>query len=344
MVWRNVRHRARYLDDQRLAVASVGSASQRVHEAIAAWEADPAAGPEVVVDAACIAIIEGLESPALQRLASPPAGVALRTLVDDVLADLQVALPAPTPKTVSVSGSATRPALDSLRFDVVPADVGGGFQVQVFVNGMEITSRGAGLGLDPYDLVIPENRLVATSERRTVPLARCKCGVYGCRATDVTIVRDLASVHWDFSEVIPLDRGVTFPADQYDAQVGALGSAFGWETAERKLGRLVWETVDHERLADNGLRLRWVAGDQPGDGRDSLSVRIALDLGRDYQVMLTFDWRGRSPVELARLVRRTLARPPQGWRATWQVLGPLSAPPHIAGPAWRPAGEAAVAA
>jgi hypothetical protein len=67
-------------------------------------------------------------------------------------------------------------------------DAGGGFQVQVFVNGAEMTSAWAGLGMDPYDLLVPSNRLVATVEPRTAGIARCSCGVYGCGSTDVTIV------------------------------------------------------------------------------------------------------------------------------------------------------------
>ena len=46
------------------------------------------------------------------------------------------------------------------------------------------------MGMDPYDVFVPDNRLVATTESRRVPIARCTCGEYGCGATDVSIVRD----------------------------------------------------------------------------------------------------------------------------------------------------------
>jgi hypothetical protein len=49
----------------------------------------------------------------------------------------------------------------------------------MFVNGVEMTAAGAGLGMDPYDLLVPDNRLIATYEPRVVPIARCECGVYG---------------------------------------------------------------------------------------------------------------------------------------------------------------------
>jgi hypothetical protein len=79
--------------------------------------------------------------------------------------------------------------VDTLRLEVSPAsdDSGGGFQVEVFVNDVEMTSAGAGLGMDPYDVLIPENRLIASDSPRTTPIARCGCGVYGCGSTDVTI-------------------------------------------------------------------------------------------------------------------------------------------------------------
>lgn len=39
----------------------------------------------------------------------------------------------------------------------------------VYVNDVEMTSAGAGLGMDPYDVIIPANLLVASPEPHTVP-------------------------------------------------------------------------------------------------------------------------------------------------------------------------------
>lgn len=43
--------------------------------------------------------------------------------------------------------------------------------------------------MDPYDVLIPENRVVAAEDPKTIPEARCECGVYGCGSTDVRITR-----------------------------------------------------------------------------------------------------------------------------------------------------------
>ncbi len=223
--------------------------------------------------------------------------------------------------------------MDALRLRVTrePSETGDGFQVEVYVNEVEMTSAGAGLGMDPYDLLVPTNRLVAGPEPRTVPIARCNCGVYGCGATTVTISRDGEVVHWDWSVEVPMDRGVSFPADQYDAEVARVAADHSWETPERTAGRLVLTDVDRERLLGSGLRPGWVGNDV----RDNEQFRISLDLGDDYQVFVNTPWRGRSPAELARAVCATLARPPQQWRATWHpVRRGVSRPPDIAGPSW----------
>jgi hypothetical protein len=80
----------------------------------------------------------------------------------------------------------------TIRFAVGPVarEIGDEFEVQVFVDDVEMTSRGAGLGMSPFSLLVPENRLVATTEPRVVPIARCTCGVYGCGVSDVRIQRD----------------------------------------------------------------------------------------------------------------------------------------------------------
>ena len=227
-----------------------------------------------------------------------------------------------------------RPAADTLTLAVAPAqvEVGGSFQVQVFVNGTEVTSAGAGLGMDPYDLLIPTNRLVATAEPHAVQIARCDCGDTGCTATTVTIVRDGDRVHWEWSGEVPLPRGVTFAADAYDAEVARIATDHSWETPERTAGRLVLTTVDHDYLGACGLRLRRAANHH----RDPDVFVASLWLDEDYQIFVDIPWRGRTPEELAREVCRVLARPPHEWPASWHAITPrLTDPPPIAGRRWR---------
>ena len=66
----------------------------------------------------------------------------------------------------------------------------------VFVDAVEMTSEGAGMRMGAFDVLIPENRLIAIEKAHRVPISRCECGVYGCGSTDVSIVRDGDVVHW----------------------------------------------------------------------------------------------------------------------------------------------------
>lgn len=226
--------------------------------------------------------------------------------------------------------------IDVLRLAVVPAvDVPGSdgeFLVEVYVNGVEMTSAGAGLGMDPSDLLIPTNRLVVTPRPHRVPIARCECGVYGCGATDVTITGDGELVHWDWRIEVPMDRGVSFAAAQYQAEVERLAADYSWETAGRTAGRLVCTHMDRAALGGYGLAAGWAGNVY----HDPELFQVTLLLGGDYQIFVDFPWRGRTPEELADVVRQTLARRPAEWPASWHPIRPeLTGPPAIAGPTWR---------
>jgi hypothetical protein len=96
--------------------------------------------------------------------------------------------------------------VDTLRLAIAEAgsDAGGGFQVLIYVNDVEMTAIGAGLGMDPYDVLVPENRFVTGDEPHTIPVARCTCGAYGCGMTDATITRDGDRVRWDWDIEVPI--------------------------------------------------------------------------------------------------------------------------------------------
>jgi hypothetical protein len=293
-----------------------------------------------VIDAACQALIDGLDSPALRELAgaSPrDSSWEVRELAGRTLDELRIPAPGTVPAGYAVAaggGVTRRAATDSLRLAVVPAPdgAGGGFEVQVYVNGVEMTSMGAGIGMDPYDLLVPTNRLAATPQPRTVPIARCECGVYGCGSTDVTITADGDLVLWDWSLDVPMDRGVSFSAVAYDAEVERAAGDHTWESAERTAGRLVLTHLDREALQNHGLAVSWVANDY----RDPDLFRVALQLGEDYQIFVDTSWGDRSPQELADKVCETLAGGPGKWRASWHAIKPtLPGPPTIARRSWR---------
>jgi hypothetical protein len=316
-----------------------GCAEQRLYDAAAGWTDNPRFGPAVLIGAACRALVDGLDSPALRELAGASVHHSshdLRELLTATLDELHIPYPGTVPPghAVGPGGLVRRPATEVLRLAVTPApaEAGGGFEVQVYVDGVEMTSAGAGLGMDPYDLLVPANHLIADAQPRTVAIARCPCGEYGCGSTAVTIVRDGDRVHWDWSIEVPMHRGVSFAADSYDAEVARVGADHSWETPDRTAGRLVLTGVDREQLLTYGLRPHWVANHH----RDPDLFRVALNLGNTYQVFIDIAWRGRSPQELANEVCHALARPPRTWHASWHASTPTTtAPPTIAGPFWR---------
>jgi hypothetical protein len=120
------------------------------------------------------------------------------------------------------------PLAGSLRLDVVALDpqfaAGAGFELLVYVNYVEMTRIGAGMGMDPRDVLLPENQLVAIAKPHTVAIARCQCGHHGCAGTDVTITRRGDLVHWDWLHATPIDRSVVFDAAEYDREIARIAN------------------------------------------------------------------------------------------------------------------------
>jgi hypothetical protein len=222
--------------------------------------------------------------------------------------------------------------IDSLRLAIVPVALPGssGFAVEVHVNGMEMTSPGGGLGMDPYDLLIPANKLLATPAPRSLQIGRCACGDTGCAWTNVTITRDGDLVRWEWGSGAP--KTFSFAAAQYDAEVERVASDHSWETVERTAGRLVLSHVDRDALGSHGL-----AVDSAGNRfHHPDEFCVALRLGDDYQIFVDIPWRDRGPEELAADICELLARGPGEWRASWNAIRPANQePPQIASASWR---------
>jgi hypothetical protein len=311
---------------------------RRLSEAIARWDSLSHSGPASVIDAACDALVAGLDSPALRTLAGMSKG-SRRDEVEAVVRDALDELGIPRAddlrqglQIVHGGGTEPRPGTDHVRFEVKPVHGSvGGYEVLVFVNGTEMTAAGAGMGMDPYDVFVPDNRLVATAEARRVPIARCECGVYGCGVTDVSILRDGGLVHWDWHEEVPMNRGVTFSATEYDAEVSRLAADRAWESPDRVAGRMILTDVDPEALSRHDLRVSWVANDY----RDPSRFCVCLQLAQSHQIFLYTPWENRTPTELAELVVQSLRKRPSSWRAEWHAIQPGLGPPALAGRRWR---------
>lgn len=167
-----------------------------------------------LIDGAVHALVDGLESPSPRELAgASPSDRSdeIQPLLDATLDELDIPRPGgidPWQRLMSGGRIVSRLPKETIRFEVAPAgDDVAGHQLLVFVDEIEMTSKGAGLGMDPFDVLVPENRLIATADPNRVSIARCECGEYGCRSTDVTIVRNGDVVHWDWLIDVHSDTG-----------------------------------------------------------------------------------------------------------------------------------------
>ena len=319
-----------------------------LYDAATRWNAPPLwRGPEEVIEAAVNCLVDDIDSPSLRMVAgaSPKdATDEIRALVAATLEELGLPQPGTMPRKQFIGSNGTvltRLPRDTVRFEVRSTEPDlSGHEVLVYVNDVEMTRLGAGMGMDPFDLLIPDNRLVATATPHQVGIARCECGEYGCGSTDVVITRDENAVHWDWEFEAPIRGGVSFKADEYDAEVARVGADTTWERPEDTAARLTLAGVDRERLASMGMRLDWVAKDHANHNL----LKIALSLGSSdwnsdeagYQVFLRVDRAGRTPQEAAAGALAAISRDPQDWTAAWHATKRGTAvPPVVAGRKWR---------
>lgn len=224
--------------------------------------------------------------------------------------------------------------MDTLRFAVepVPESIDVGFEVQIFVNEVEMTRAGAGLGMDTNDLLLPDNEFRLADEPRHVAVARCDCGVYGCRWTDIMITADDDVVHWDWLGQQPMDRRVTFDRDAYLAEVERLETDRSWETPERVTVRLITKAAATLPLAEHGLRYSGASNFPLLPGM----FTVSLYFDDEYQVYVVLPQNDSNPEQLAAEMLDLLARDPSTWDARWHAIKNATVPPAIAGENWSP--------
>lgn len=222
--------------------------------------------------------------------------------------------------------------MDTLRLAVTPTTAEPeGFQVEVWVNDIEMTQAGAGLGMDPYDVLVPTNRFLPAEHPKSIPVARCGCGVYGCGVTDVRITKTAEGIEWNWEVEKPMNRSVYFNEAEYLAELERISGDHSWETPVRTAGRLVLSSVRDEELPAD-LRFDWVAN----NWRRPDAFQVCLRHQDRHQIFIDFDWDGRSPEQLASAVRHELTTTaPDTWDAEWSAIQRSDVPPPMAGAGWR---------
>jgi hypothetical protein len=219
-----------------------------------------------------------------------------------------------------------------LSLSVEPAHEGraeGWWQVIVCIDGDDVSRADGNGGPDPWHVLVPVNCFVATDEPTTATIACCpNCGP-DCLAIEALIRREGNAVRWEWGRPgarwAAERRTTLFDAGAYDAEVARFGADFGWETAERRAGRLI--------LAGLALPpgIKGVKVQPVGIGE----LEVWLEEPGEYQIFVRMPWDKERPDESAAVVRAVLAGPVTQWPAKWfNNHGGREDPPAYAGPSW----------
>lgn len=312
-------------------------ARHRFYDAAARWDEWPG-DHRIVIDAAVQALVDDLDTPSLRTLAGLTPDLSRGEIADVVAATLdELGLPQPglddSPPRDHSSETYDRLPTDTIRFAITSnnSEWSYDYELRVFINEVEMTSKGAGMGMSPFDVIVP-SRLHAEPTAKQVPIARCECGEYGCGSTDALIRREGDVVHWDWLIEKPASSGATFKADQYDAEVERVVNDRSWERPEDTAARLIILGIDRDRLAESNLRFSWAA--RASNNRDAFQICLKAD--GDFYAFVRFPFTGRTPGSVAADVLQTLGTSPQTWTAMY-MSSRLDARgrPSMAGPGWR---------
>jgi hypothetical protein len=205
-------------------------------------------------------------------------------------------------------------------------------RVIVRIDGDDVSRADGNDGPDPWHVLVPVNRFVATGASTTATIACCpSCGP-DCDAVEACIRREGDVVRWQWGRRGARCEGerrtTRFDAGAYDVEVARLGADHGWETAERRAGRLIL----------TGLALppgiEGVRAYASGTGE----LVVWLEEPDEYQIFVRTPWDKERPDESAAVARAVLTGPVTRWPAEWfSMKTDREEPPAYAGPSWRPA-------
>ncbi|WP_430785321.1 hypothetical protein [Actinoplanes sp. G11-F43] len=193
-------------------------------------------------------------------------------------------------------------------------------RVIVRIDGVDVSRAHGNDGVDPWHVLVPVNRFVATGEPTATLLAGCRgCGP-DCFAVEARVRREDDTVRWEW------DGGTAlFDAHAYDAEVARFAADHGWETGPRRAGRLI--------LTDLPLPPGLTGVRVTVDGGD---LEIWLEEPGEYQIFVRVPWDEQHPDECAAAARSTLTGPASRWPATWHsIRADRETPPAYADPAWQ---------
>ncbi len=209
------------------------AAEHDLYEAAALWWNRPR-DLHRLVDAACVALVAGLDSDALAELAGTSTSesvVSAREVVARVCEELDLSWP-PSEETLPgfrYGREVGRVSTLSLKVDRVDTEwfIAEAI-VTITIDGENWTARAGRSGMHPDDLFQPVNRLEAGAPK-VLPISRSnECGLLGCGGVSIRIVRDGERVVWEWLDNGAVTHRHAFDADAYDAEVARAAADRSW--------------------------------------------------------------------------------------------------------------------
>jgi hypothetical protein len=212
------------------------SAEHDLYEAAALWWNRPRDIP-ALVDAACDALVTGLDSDGLAELAgvsTPESVVTMRELVGRVFDELDLVWP---PTAVDLPAfrygrrvdhvSTLRLTIDRVDTEWFVAEP----MVTVHIDEEDWTARAGGSGMHPDDIFRPVNQLTAGEPTVVVISQSNECGVLGCGGVAIRVARDGDRVVWEWLDNGAITQRHVFDATRYEAEVARAAADHSWAAA-----------------------------------------------------------------------------------------------------------------
>ncbi len=207
-----------------------GDLEATLYHVAANWLRSPASGSERLVRAACDALIEGVDTPALVDLAGA-SGRETRSELEPVVTrlaqDFGWEWPPPREGLLPFRPYPRPGAPDRLDLDVrqYPAGEFGEWPgLAILINGEDWTRRTAGAGMAPTSMFAPVPVLGATEEPHVAVVACCEeCGQPECSSATVRITRDGDLVVWEWLDEDAIWQVHLFSADEYTRTLDSFG-------------------------------------------------------------------------------------------------------------------------
>lgn len=187
-----------------------------------------------MIDAACSALVAGLDSDGLAELAGASAGESVlttRELVGRVFDELDLVWPPSGDALPDFRFGRAVDQMSTLRLSVTRADtdwVEGEPMVTIHIDDENWTARAGRAGMHPDELFGPPN-LLAAGEPAVVMISQSnECGVLGCGGVSIRIARDGDRIVWEWLDNGAVTARHAFAAAPYDLEIERAAMDRSW--------------------------------------------------------------------------------------------------------------------